>query len=299
MKIKLIVSVFLLFILAGCVSNGKTIFSDNQSLAVITCYWTFDPKIEDEPVSGPYTPILIGYSDDSINWDDESVSRVKVANINDNNVWFKESLWLRYQMEGCGFYDSDGDGINDYVIQLNGTDFTYTGDDINIEGPEGSTYTLKKSQTGVTLYVVIPISESPWGKAWDAQNEVETDLVPWNTIAVTDNIKSGIDRQIYLKFMDGYNFSGDYKHNGMFTPHDSSWSFSMEDMLYEKNNGVDYWIDIFVGTYDNYIDLEENYVMPLVESGSKDISTKMVYKKIDGEWKGSELWVVPISGSGI
>lgn len=69
--------------------------------------------------------------------------------------------------------------------------------------------------------------------------------------------------------------------------------------MYEGNSGVDYWIDLYVGTYENYLNLEENYVTPLVEGGSKDISSRMVYKNIDGEWVGSELWVVPVESAGI
>lgn len=208
MKIKLIILLSIALILLGCVSvkKQKTVFANDTSLAVITCYWTFDPVKEVVPVSGKDIPILVGFDDESIDWDNETVDRVTVAELGSSEIWFPESLWARYQMEGCGFYDSNSDGINDYVIQLNGTNFKYTGSNIELESSNGDLFQLDTNSENITLFMVIPISESAWGKAWDDQNGIETDLVPWKSAAVTNNIPTGMDRELYLKFMDGYNF---------------------------------------------------------------------------------------------
>lgn len=291
---KKIIPFLLLFLVLGC----KT--TQQDPMAVITCYWTFDPAVEEtEIVKTNQVPILLGFDDDSIDWDTYDVTNVKVAKTKNGEIWFPESLWDRYQMEGCGFYDENSDGVNDYVIQLSGTDFKYVGKDREFTDSEGNTYLLKNNQENVTIFTLLDITESKWGKAWDEQNGVESDLVPWQTVAVTGNVPSGLDKEIHFPFMKGYTLPNGIAHSGNFTPNDSSWSFSTEDLEYEGNEGIDCWIDIYVGTYANYLNLEEGYVLPLVEKGSKDISIKTVYKNIDGEWVGADLWVAPVKGTGL
>lgn len=279
---------------------------------VVTCYWTFDIAYEPVTPEGDQTPILIAANDDAIDWDNMTVSALTVASVNSpEDIWFARSVWDRYQMEGCGFFESalDADTENDAVIQLNGTDFTYTGPDVSYTAPDGTTYSLANNETNVTVFALYDIADSAWGKAWDDQNYVESDLIPWKSAAVTRNVNAGNDKELYFPFMDGYVYydpdapasENPKVHDGTFIPHDSSWSFSEDEINDPKNKGIDAWIDLYTARYDLYEDLDLNHVTPLINSGSDLIEFRTVsrYDYETDSWYEEELWVAPVQGTGI
>lgn len=286
----------------------------NFKKAVLTCYWTFDKTLEPTKEDYDKKPILVAKNDTSINWNNSTIASIKVGlnSTTNKELWFpssgvsdgsKQSLWERYQMEGCGFVRSSS-GNAECIIQLSGKHFKYTGNTVSFKEPGTSnTVTIKKNDI-ITIFDVYKAGyngsgTSNWGKAWDAVAEKESELIPWKSAAVTRNVKSQQD--IYFPIMDGYEYynptinskGNPETHDGKFKAHDSSWSFTKNEI--DKNKGViDAWIDIFVARYDLYEDVNDNFLYNAASNKHPNISIKKIKKYVDNNWQDQELYVADV-----
>lgn len=288
---------------------------------VLTCYWTYDEKLEPVPNTNTTFPIIyaptlyetvngVTSEVENIGWTKPyTVKEIAVMNYEgtSNQMWFPRSgihdspdKYDRYEMEGCGFVRGS-DGKSDGVIQLNGTEFNYTGPNTSFTDPVNHNTVTIRTGDVITLFHYIS-SDSSWGEAYKKSTGSTTSLDPWKTAAVTDNVTS---TELYFPLLDGYQYYNPTVnsygtrmiHDGNFDAKDSSWSFSQKEL--DKNEAIiDAWIDIFVARYDMFENLDNYYIKDALKYKSPYISVKPIERWVKNNgtwgWSSEDLWVAKV-----
>ncbi len=300
-------------------SGGNLSRAAGEVNSVLTCYWVTDPDPECAEMDDFWPcrcvqPLYTG----EIDWEANPPKLKSMSHImnNGNEVWVNGKMFERYEMEGTGIVYGDGNE-EDFIVQLQGH-FLFKDPD-----PNSSEY------REFPIFNKIKRSSCKWGEGYwrpyvgganphfDDNHGVETKLIPWKHVAVSDNIKPNTNVTIpVLKNKTLYNpENGEtVKINGVFKAIDTSWSFNYRDLTLPKNDGVETWVDVFVGLYDGYWDNTpdnsgNNVEDILNKAGTSVAWHKRMYKgnwnNQTGAWKGTykpasaddDQWVTKIKAT--
>lgn len=240
-----------------------------------TFYYVFDPVKEPERWNNP--------KDLASRFDflDESGRVFYVDPTSDGHKdWLmNRALAKVYLMEGTGFIKIAG---KRHIINI-------------ANGPEVEAAKTMEDKLRVVRWVHWDVNDktrnAPWGYGAKDSNGNPIPLIPWMSVAGDQQVMTPNQTQLFLPFLRGREVlmpkPGGEAHekktlDGLMLDQDTSWSFG------------GYHLDIFVGTYDAWMDIDEKLNGPFsLENGEASERTNVILNP-NGPLKNPSYAVTPV-----